>query len=150
MGKRDEAMSGQEPAENDLFTEERTSLSALVRRGAVFSQNCPSREILNHLTSRWGVLVLIALLEKDHRFSDLRRKIDGVSEKMLAQTLQTLEADGFVNRFSHPVVPPRVDYSLTPIGREVAVKVRDFADWVEVNIGRILTARAKDKHLEDV
>ncbi|MCX2722230.1 winged helix-turn-helix transcriptional regulator [Roseibium salinum] len=143
-------MSGQEPVENDLSRKEGKSLSALVRRGAVFSQSCPSREILNHLTSRWGVLVLIALLEKDHRFSDLRRKIDGVSEKMLAQTLQTLEADGFVNRFSHPVVPPRVDYSLTPIGREVAVKVRDFADWVEVNIGRILSARAKDKDLADV
>lgn len=129
--------------------EESAPLSDLVRRGALFSQNCPSRDILNHLTSRWGVLVLIALLEGEHRFSDLRRKIGGVSEKMLAQTLQTLEADGFVNRFSHPVVPPRVDYSLTPIGREVAVKVRDFADWVEVNIGRILAARAKDKELAD-
>lgn len=60
---------------------------------------------------------------------------------MLAQTLQTLEADGFVNRYSHPVVPPHVDYSLTPIGREVALKVRDFADWIEVNIGRILAAQ---------
>ena len=120
-------------------------LSEMLRRGELFNQNCPSREILKHLTSRWGVLVLIALLDHDHRFSDLRRKVGGVSEKMLAQTLQTLEADGFVNRFSHPVVPPHVDYSLTPIGREVALKVRDFADWIEVNIGRILSSRSDER-----
>jgi DNA-binding HxlR family transcriptional regulator len=120
-----------------------TALSELVRRGELFNKNCPSREILKHLTSRWGVLVLIALLERDHRFSDLRRTVGGVSEKMLAQTLQTLEADGFVNRYSHPVVPPHVDYNLTPIGREVAEKVREFADWIEVNISRILASKSE-------
>lgn len=119
------------------------ALSEMMRRGELFNQNCPSREILKHLTSRWGVLVLIALLERDQRFSELRRTVGGVSEKMLAQTLQTLEADGFVNRFSHPVVPPHVDYNLTPIGREVALQVRQIADWIEVNIGRILSSRAE-------
>lgn len=119
------------------------ALSELMRRGVLFSGKCPSRDVLKHLTSRWGVLVLITLLEKDRRFSELRRTIEGVSEKMLAQTLQTLEADGFVDRFSHAVVPPHVDYSLTPLGREVAIKVRDLADWIEVNIGRILTAKAE-------
>lgn len=119
------------------------ALSEMMRRGELFNQNCPSRDILKHLTSRWGVLVLIALLERDHRFSELRRTVGGVSEKMLAQTLQTLEADGFVDRFSHPVVPPRVDYSLTPIGREVALQVRQIADWIEVNIGRILSLRSE-------
>ncbi|WP_428649915.1 winged helix-turn-helix transcriptional regulator [Roseibium sp.] len=130
------------------LTSDGSPLSDLVRRGELFSVDCPSREVLKHLTSRWGVLVLMALLEKDHRFSDLRRKVGGVSEKMLAQTLQTLEADGFVNRFSHPVVPPHVDYSLTPIGREAALKVRDFADWIEVNIGRILAARSSETEKE--
>lgn len=119
------------------------ALSEMMRRGELFNQNCPSREILKHLTSRWGVLVLIALLERDQRFSELRRTVGGVSEKMLAQTLQTLEADGFVDRFSHPVVPPHVDYSLTPIGREIALQVRQIADWIEVNIGRILSSRAE-------
>jgi DNA-binding HxlR family transcriptional regulator len=138
------------PVETVVVGSDRTAgdgerLSEMLRRGELFNQNCPSREILKHLTSRWGVLVLIALLDHDHRFSDLRRKVGGVSEKMLAQTLQTLEADGFVNRFSHPVVPPHVDYSLTPIGREVALKVRDFADWIEVNIGRILSSRSDDR-----
>jgi len=119
------------------------ALSEMMRRGELFNQNCPSREILKHLTSRWGVLVLIALLERDQRFSELRRTVGGVSEKMLSQTLQTLEADGFVNRFSHPVVPPHVDYSLTPIGCEVALQVRQIADWIEINIGRILSSRAE-------
>ncbi|MEJ8473907.1 winged helix-turn-helix transcriptional regulator [Roseibium algae] len=106
----------------------------------VFSDQCPSRQILNHLTSRWGVLVLIALLERTHRFSELRRKISGVSEKMLAQTLQALEMDGFIDRKSYPVVPPHVEYSLTPLGAEAAEKVRDFADWIELNMGRIMQA----------
>ncbi|MCR9284921.1 MAG: helix-turn-helix transcriptional regulator [Rhodobacteraceae bacterium] len=119
-----------------------------MQQGELLNQNCPSREILRHLTSRWGVLVLIALLDKDQRFSELRRTVGGVSEKMLAQTLQTLEADGFVNRYSHPVVPPHVDYSLSPIGREAAEKVREFADWIEVNIARILSA--KSGHEESV
>ena len=93
------------------------------------------------MTSRWGVLLLVALLAGTHRFSDLRRKIGGVSEKMLAQTLQWLEADGFVLRVSYPVVPPHVEYSLTPLGYEVALRVRDLADWIEVKLPEILQAR---------
>lgn len=117
-------------------------LSEAMARGAILSERCPSREVLSHLTSRWGVLILIALLQGTHRFSELRRKVGGVSEKMLAQTLHTLEEDGFVLRQSYPVVPPHVEYSLTPIGREAAEKVCEFADWIEINIGRILEARA--------
>ena len=95
-------------------------LSTKMRRGEVFAVECPSRDILKHVTSRWGVLVLVALMEGTHRFSDLRRKVGGVSEKMLAQTLQQLEQDGFINRVSHPVVPPHVEYTLTPLGEEVS------------------------------
>jgi len=119
------------------------ALSDLIRRGEILNPDCTSREILRHLTSRWGVLLLIALLQRSQRFSELRRSVGGVSEKMLAQTLQTLEADGFVDRYSHPVVPPHVDYSLTPIGREAALQVREFADWVEINIGRILAEKER-------
>ncbi len=114
-------------------------------RGDLFAEACPSREILKHVTSRWGVLLLVALLAGTHRFSDLRRKIGGVSEKMLAQTLQWLEADGFVLRVSYPVVPPHVEYSLTPLGKEVALRVRDLADWVEVKLPEILRARPEPK-----
>ncbi|WP_329391868.1 winged helix-turn-helix transcriptional regulator [Streptomyces sp. NBC_01716] len=102
---------------------------------------CPSRLVLEHITSRWGVLVLAALLERSYRFSELRREIDGVSEKMLAQTLQTLERDGFVHRDAKPVIPPRVDYSLTDLGREAAEQVWRLARWTERQVDTVLTAR---------
>lgn len=118
-----------------------TSLSEKLWRGDVMVADCPSREVLNHLTSRWGVLVLIALLQGTQRFSQLRRVIGGVSERMLAQTLQLLEGDGMVERRAYEVVPPRVEYSLSPLGREAAVKVRDLADWIELHLPQ-LTAKA--------
>ena len=76
-----------------------------------------------------------------HRFSDLRRKMGGVSEKMLAQSLQALEHDGFVDRVSYPVVPPHVEYSLTPLGVEVSEKVAALADWIEVNTPKVMANR---------
>ncbi len=120
---------------------EAPAIARLMERGELFAAECPSRAVLQHVTSRWGVLVLVALLAGTHRFSDLRRKIGGVSEKMLAQTLQWLEGDGFVLRTQYPVVPPHVDYSLTPMGVEVARQVEGLADWIEGNLGRILSGR---------
>ncbi len=102
---------------------------------------CPHRLVLEHVTSRWGVLVLINLLDHPHRFSELRRAIGRVSEKMLTQTLQTLERDGFVHREAHPVIPPRVDYSLTPLGREAAERVREVAEWTQHRLDQVLKAR---------
>jgi DNA-binding HxlR family transcriptional regulator len=111
--------------------------TALLLRGNLFAEKCPSRQILTHVTSRWGVLILVALLDGTHRFSELRRRIGGVSERMLSQTLQWLEADGFVLRTAYPVVPPHVEYSLTPLGREISEQVRQLTDWIEENLGRI-------------
>lgn len=113
------------------------SLSELLGRGALMAADCPSRDVLKHLTSRWGVLVLIALQSETLRFGDLRRRIGGVSERMLAQTLQWLERDGMVDRRAYRVVPPHVEYSLTPLGCEAAEKVSALADWIEVNLPRI-------------
>lgn len=112
-----------------------------LRRGDVFAAECPSRDVLKHVTSRWGVLLLVALLDGTHRFSELRRKVNGVSEKMLAQTLQWLEADGFVLRKSYNTVPPHVEYTLTPLGYEVGLRVQALADWIEGNLPAILQAR---------
>lgn len=126
-------------------TETRLTLTEHFLRGNLFAEACPSREVLKHVTSRWGVLVLVALLTGTHRFSDLRRKIGGVSEKMLAQTLQWLEADGFVLRVAYPVIPPHVEYSLTPLGNDVGYRVRDLADWIEVKLPAIQQART-EKH----
>jgi DNA-binding HxlR family transcriptional regulator len=112
-------------------------LSEQLQRGDLMIAACPSREVLKHLTSRWGVLVLIALQGDAHRFSALRRKIGGVSERMLAQTLQWLEADGMVHRKAFDVVPPHVEYSLTRLGQEAADKVAALADWIETRIPQI-------------
>ncbi|MGW3076824.1 MULTISPECIES: winged helix-turn-helix transcriptional regulator [unclassified Kitasatospora] len=109
----------------------------------VFDRMCPSRGVLEHVTSRWGVLVLGALHARGYRFSELRRKVSGVSEKMLAQTLQTLERDGFVLREAHPVIPPRVDYSLTPLGREAAELVAALAHWSERRVPEVEAARGE-------
>ena len=107
-----------------------------------FDADCPTRTVLDNVTSRWAVLVLWALLDGTMRFSDLRRRVGGVSEKMLAQTLQRLERDGFVHRLAHPVIPPRVDYSLTPLGEPAARQVAGLASWLEGELTTVLAARA--------
>lgn len=105
-------------------------LIEMIEGGGEFTETCPVHEMMKHVTSRWGVLILIVLRRGIYRFSDLRRRINGVSEKMLAQTLQWLESDGFVQRRSFPVTPPHVEYSLTPHGEEVARMVEQLADWL--------------------
>ncbi|MHC6050680.1 winged helix-turn-helix transcriptional regulator [Ralstonia solanacearum] len=118
------------------------SLAARLSRGDVLSAACPAREVLSYVTSRWGVLVLIALRSGTFRYSELRRRIGGVSEKMLAQTLQALELDGFVKRVSLPVVPPHVEYSLTAMGEEVSQRVEGLTSWIESNLPMVLAARS--------
>lgn len=117
------------------------TISEQMRDGNLFAEQCPSRDVLKHVTSRWGVLILVALQAGTFRFSDLRRKMGGVSEKMLAQSLQALEGDGFINRVSLPVVPPHVEYSLTPLGQQVSEKVVALADWIESNLPTVLAHR---------
>ena len=118
-------------------------LSHRLQRGDLLAEACPSREVLKHLTSRWGVLVLMALEIRPHRFAELRRAVQGVSERMLAQTLQWLEGDGLVQRTVLDVVPPHVEYRLTPLGREGAKRVRGLADWIEVNLSRVQEFQAR-------
>jgi DNA-binding HxlR family transcriptional regulator len=111
-------VSSQASALPDLFSE------------GVFPANCPSRTVLNHVTSTWGVLVLAALTDGPMRWSELRRTVQGVSEKMLAQTLRTLEADGFVHREAQAVVPPRVDYWLTDRGHDLSTHLIPLLQWI--------------------
>jgi DNA-binding HxlR family transcriptional regulator len=92
---------------------------------------CPSRTVLDHVTSRWGVLILLALAGRTLRWGQLRRSIQGVSEKMLAQTLQTLERDGLVHREALPVIPPHVEYSLTELGEELVTRLMPLMAWIE-------------------
>lgn len=111
--------------------------ASAVRRGDVLAAECPSRQVLRHLTGRWAMLVLVVLADGTLRFSELRKKIAGVSERMLAETLQALEGDGMILRTDHGTVPPHVDYRLTPLGREAAAKVEGLVDWIEESLPKI-------------
>lgn len=109
----------------------------------VFSRNCPSRGTLEHVTGRWGSLTLGALYEGSLRFNELRRRIDGVSEKMLSQTLHALERDGLVHREAQPTNPPRVDYELTALGREVTGQLLGLIRLVQGRMPDVLDARGR-------
>ena len=124
-----------------LVTERRELMSIYASShliGQVLSSECPSREILEHLTSKWSVLVLRCLSDGVLRFSELRNRIEGVSEKMLAQTLKVLEQDGFVLRTVYPEVPPRVEYQLTILGAQAAEKLNYLIGWIERSLPDIL------------
>ena len=109
----------------------------------VFAKACPSRGTLEHVTGRWGALTLGALQEGSLRFNELRRRVDGVSEKMLSQTLQALERDGLVHREAQPTNPPRVDYELTPLGHEIAERLLALIHFVEGRMDSVLAARQR-------
>lgn len=112
-------------------------------RGNLRVAECPSRSVLDHVTSRWGALVLLLLREDILRFSELARGIGGVSEKMLTQTLRSLEGDGFLVRTVYPTRPPKVEYRLTRLGEEVALRVESLTEWVEDHTQEILAIRSK-------
>ncbi|MFI9582517.1 winged helix-turn-helix transcriptional regulator [Streptomyces sp. NPDC052236] len=109
----------------------------------VFSRQCPSRSTLEDVTGRWGSLTLGALHEGTLRFNELRRRVDGVSEKMLSQTLHALERDGLVRREAQPTNPPRVDYELTPLGRQVSERLLNLIQFVEGQMPEVLSARER-------
>ena len=111
--------------------------------GQVLSTECPSREILEHLTSKWSVLVLRCLSDGVHRFSELKQRIEGVSEKMLSQTLKTLEHDGFILRTVYPVVPPKVEYQLTILGSQAAEKTMYLIEWIEKSLPEIRESKER-------
>jgi DNA-binding HxlR family transcriptional regulator len=106
------------------------------------SAACPTRVVLDHVTSRWGVLLLVALSEQSMRWGELRRVVEGISEKMLAQTLRTLEADGIVDRAVTASIPPRVDYSLTERGRSLVGRLLPLMDWIADNAEGIVAERS--------
>jgi DNA-binding HxlR family transcriptional regulator len=107
----------------------------------VFARNCASRDLLADVAGKWSVLALLALDEGGYRFNALRRRVEGVSEKMLAQTLHTLERDGLVAREVVTAIPPRVEYALTPLGARVAGQVRGLVGLLEDAVPTVVEAR---------
>ncbi len=114
---------------------------------AAFTAMCPQRIVLDHMMSRWGVLVLLVLARGTCRWGELKRSVDGISEKMLASTLRTLEGDGLVSRRSYPEVPPRVEYSLTDLGCDLMQHLQPLMDWIELHASAIVEGPPSDAGL---
>lgn len=124
-----------------MTVSEQVRAASLLMPDGVLASGCPSRVVLDHVTSKWGVLILVALAERSMRWGELRRVVEGISEKMLAQTLRTLEADGIVHREAAPTVPPRVDYSLTERGRDLNDRLLPLMEWILANAEEIVGER---------
>lgn len=108
-----------------------------------FNSECPAREVLEHITSRWGVLILAALGDGARRFSELHATIGGISEKMLSQTLRTLVRDGLVARTVEPARPPRVSYELTQLGRGLTESLQQFLGWIRQHTAEVVAAQGR-------
>ena len=111
----------------------------------VLNPNCPSRQVLARIADKWSSLVILALSEGTHRYTELQRRIGGVSQKMLTQTLRSLESDGLVRRTVHPVVPPMVEYALTPLGRSLEEPLSAVRHWAERHLPEMLATREKSR-----
>ncbi len=111
--------------------------------GNCFVAACKAREVFHHVSNRWGGLVLGALLERNLRYSEIRTRVGGISEKMLAQTLDVLERDGLIARTSYPVVPPRVEYALTENGRALAERFIELFTWIGTNVEKFTSAQQR-------
>jgi DNA-binding HxlR family transcriptional regulator len=113
------------------------------RPGNVLDPDCPSRLVLDRLSEKWTGLVILALDERTLRFTELRARIGGVAPKVLSQTLRNMERDGLVRRRAYAEVPPRVEYSLTALGRSLCEPLQAVQDWAERNVAKVLAARER-------
>lgn len=110
--------------------------------GDPYRADCPTRRILDRIGDRWTVLIVGVLGRGDARFSELRREVEGISQKMLTQTLRGLERDGLVRRTVHPEVPVRVEYALTEAGRTLLAPLRALEEWSIAHLGDVVTSQA--------
>lgn len=124
------------------MNENKTTPSMQAQSWNVYNANCPTRQVLNRIADKWTVLVVSALESETKRFSALQREIGGISQKMLTQTLRGLERDGLIKRTIYPSVPPKVEYSLTPLGRTLVVMLEAIRAWSEVHIEEVLEAQS--------
>lgn len=108
-----------------------------VLRGSPYRADCPTRRILDRIGDRWTVLIVVALGEGEARFSELRRRVEGISQKMLTQTLRGLERDGLVRRTAFPEVPVRVEYALTDAGRTLLDPLQALQEWSIEHLGDV-------------
>jgi DNA-binding HxlR family transcriptional regulator len=114
-----------------------------VKSANAYSADCPTRQILDRVSDKWAVLILILLSHKPWRFNQLRRTIEGISQKMLSQVLKSLERDGLVRRRAIATVPVTVEYSITPLGATLAGAVDPLREWAERNLKEVLAAQRR-------
>lgn len=107
----------------------------------VFDSNCPTRQVLDCIADKWTVLIIRRLADGTLRFAQLRKSVDGISQKVLTKTLRDLERDGIVSRRVYASVPPKVEYTLTPLGRSLCSLVAGICNWAEANIEQVQAAR---------
>jgi DNA-binding HxlR family transcriptional regulator len=117
----------------------------MASKPCVFDENCGSQQVLELIANKWTALVIYALAPGNRRFSELQRQIGGVSQKMLTQTLRRLERDGLVTRKVYPVVPPRVEYSLTRLGETLIEPLKAICKWAEAHLPELRAARARHR-----
>lgn len=118
------------------------SRAAVGRAPDVFAAACPTRQLLDRVADKWSVLILTTLGAEEMRFNALRRRIEGISQKMLSQTLRTLERDGLVERRVVASIPVRVSYAITPLGAELIAALQAMIDWAEQRMGAVAAAQA--------
>ncbi|WP_089341238.1 winged helix-turn-helix transcriptional regulator [Burkholderia singularis] len=128
--------------ERQQVTSEKPSLLDVPRDGNVYAAQCPTRHVLDRIADKWTVLILALLAHRPLRFNTLLRHIEGLSQKVLSQTLKRLERDGLVARTAYPTMPVSVEYALTPLGQTLVASVWPLIAWAESNIGAVLGARA--------
>jgi DNA-binding HxlR family transcriptional regulator len=113
----------------------------MLQRHRETAESCPVRDVLDCIGDRWSVLALLTLGKGTHRFTEIKRSIGDISQRMLAQTLRTLERDGYVARKVYAVVPPKVEYCLTPLGRSLLKHIEGLVGWAEDNHAQVRHAR---------
>ncbi|MGX1811966.1 winged helix-turn-helix transcriptional regulator [Nocardia sp. NPDC055321] len=106
-----------------------------------YLRDCPARMVLNLIADKWALLVIAALGGGTLRYGELRRRLEGISPKMLSQTLRSLERSGLLTRTQHPTIPPRVEYTLTSLGESLRTPTEAFKNWAEQNVAQILAAQ---------
>ena len=110
-------------------------------QGNAFDPECPTRLVLDRIGDRWTVLVVLTLRDGARRFTEVRKAVNGVTPKVLTQTLRAMERDGLVTRQVFAEVPPRVEYELTPLGMSLQDPIQAITDWAEKNVGEVMAAR---------
>lgn len=112
-----------------------------MRKYDVYDQSCPTRLLLDHIADKWAALILWRISDGTIRFNELRRKVDGISTKVLSKSLKELERDGLISRTAFPTVPVTVEYSITPLGALLAEKISAITEWAQTNIETVLASQ---------